>query len=150
MEVAIYEIVETPGKAKVYPLEGDAPLKNQDEAKVVLSRLRAEARAEGKKVDFVVKRLNDNGIGGPSGSSQGTSIRLSEENRRKVAKFCGRMMMETGDPISMGDAVARLVDIADAAADTGLIGFDGIVNDEAVTALARTIRRAQKEAEANA
>ncbi len=156
--MAIYQILTTPGKEVVYPLksgdtrfgneleEDDTIPKNQDEAKVVLARLRAEARAADEKVDFVIQRAIDAEGGARTSSSTGTSIRLSEENRRTVAKFCGRMMMETGDPITMGDAVGRLVAIAETASETGLIEFDGSLNEDEVIALAKRLVKERKEA----
>lgn len=159
--MAHYEIRTTPGKEVVFPLqkgderfnitidEDEVSPRNQDEAKIILARLRAEARAAGESVDFVVSRLNEPGRTTSGGNANGgTSIRLSEENRRSVAKFCGRMMMETGDGITMGDAVARLVAIADKAADTGIIDYKGELNEDNLIALAKSLVKERKAAAA--
>ena len=141
--MAMYEIIETPGKKRVYPLDGDTPIRNQDEAKIIINKLRAEAKKEGRKVDFIFRRDTERAAANPA---QGTSIRLTEENRSGVAKFCGRVMMETGEPVSMGDAVAKLAKVASVALDNELIDYQGNLQEDAVIALAKRITRARKEA----
>jgi hypothetical protein len=150
--VALYEILKTPGRDRVYPVkEDDTPLRNQDEAKVVLARLRAEARAAEEPCDFIIRRLNEPGSPASNGSqATGTSIRLTEANRSMVARFCGRIMMETGEPVSMGDAVAKLVTIAEKATTLGIIGFDGTLDEDALITLAKQLNRERKAAAANA
>lgn len=137
--MAYYQIITTPGKELAYPLtEEDTPLRSQDEAKIVVARLRAEARAEGKKIDFVVKRDETRSTSPSSGSgaAQGTSVRLSEDNRRKLARYVGLLMYETGDAISMGDAVARLVDHYESTKH--------LASDDQIVARAREIRATRK------
>lgn len=108
--MAIYEIVETPGRRIVTLAEKDVP-HNQDEAKIVIERLRAKARKKGEQFDYFFRPLKDsNGSG--KGGAQATSIRLTEVNRREIAKLCGTIMAETGDAVSMGDAVAHLARFA--------------------------------------
>jgi len=155
--MAYYEIIETPGKKKVYPLsagderngetleDDDSPLRNQDEAKIVVNRFRAEAKKAGRKVDFIVRRDTDRVA---ATASTGTSIRLTEENRSMVARFCGRVMMETGETVSMGDAVAKLAKVASVALDRGIVDFKGELDEDAVIKLARSIQKARKEAAA--
>ncbi len=114
--MALYRIIETPGKKEVYP-PPDAepndpdypPLRTQDEAKIELQRQRGLARSEG------------------------------------LAQFVGLYMYETGNPISMSDAVSLLVDHYEATKT-----FVGPKADEGILARAREIRRAQKEAMADA
>lgn len=133
--MAFYEIIETPGKQRVYPMEGDTPIRNQDEAKIHIARLRSEAKAEGRKVDFVMKRDTERATTGTAAT--GTSIRLTENNRSQVARFCGRVMMETGDPVSMGDAVALLVRVASAALDAELVDFQGEIQEDTIITMAK-------------
>lgn len=116
--MALYEIQETPGKALVSQerlqevgLGEGEKIDTQDKAKILVAGLRAKAKAEKRKVDFVVitKRHLTKEEGG-TGSSGGTSIRLSEPQRKELAKFVGKHMWETGETISMGDAVQMLID----------------------------------------
>lgn len=143
--MAFYEIIETPGKKRVYPQDGDSPIRNQDEAKIIINKLRAEAKKEGRKVDFMYRRDAERVA---SNASAGTSIRLTEENRSLVARFCGRVMMETGEPVSMGDAVAKLAKVASTALDLGLVSFNGDPNTDGIVEQAKAIRRVQREATA--
>lgn len=109
--MAHYKILELPGREVVAPLEGQAPLKSQDEAKIVLQQLRAKARKEKRQVDFVIGRTKDLDGSSTTGSTAGgTSIRLTEEVRRRLAKFVGSHMAETGDVLPMGEAVNLLLD----------------------------------------
>lgn len=110
--MAHYKILETPGRKVVAPLEGEAPIKSQDEAKIVVQELRGKARKEGRKqIDFVVARVKDiDGNGSSSSTTGGTSIRLTEEVRRRLAKFVGAHMAITGDVLPMGEAVNMLLD----------------------------------------
>lgn len=150
--MALYQILETPGKAIAYPLEEtDPPLRSQDEAKVVMARLRAEARADGKPIDFVMQPLKDAGVGGHStNGSGGTSIRLSEDHRRRVAMFIGSIMAETGEPLTMGEGVARLVDFNERVCAFLDIKPSGQLGDleDAVVRTAKAIVKARKEAAA--
>lgn len=116
--MALYEILETPGKQVVSAerlMEAGwdgHKINNQDKAKIIVQALRAKAKAEKRKVDFVVitkKDMVGDGATGPSSSAGGTSIRLQEEQRKELAKIVGRHMMETGDNMSMGDAVVMLI-----------------------------------------
>lgn len=113
-----YRIVETPGRREVdvkEELGEDYKINTQDIAKIVVQQLRAKAKKEKRKVDYAVVRADAPGKEKNSGSGgSGTSIRLSEEQRRKVAKVVGRHMMETGDVISMGDAISMMIDELDA------------------------------------
>lgn len=150
-----YEIIETPGKERVWPRnEDDQVPRTQDEAKIIMQRLRAEAKVEGRQVDFIIRptsgagaRQHANGTGAAA-----TSVRLTEENRSSLARFCGRCMMETGVPMTMGDAVAKLIDFYDTNADISVL-LKSIVEGEdtevqnAVILAAREIRTARKAAE---
>lgn len=135
--MARYQILETPGKRLVYPtIEGleagdHSELRTQDEAKIEVQRLRGIARQAGSKADFVIVPIKAEGStnGSASGSSGASSVRLSEENRRRLAQFCGLIMYETGDQMTMGDAVARLVDHFERTHDFGKM-LDGIVAHE--------------------
>lgn len=146
-----YEIITTPGKEVIFPLEGDQAPRTQDEAKIIVQRLRAEAKVEGRQVDFIIRPTSGPGVG-PRASANGaaaTSVRLSEENRAKVARFCGRMMMTTGMPLTMGDAVARLIDHFDKTID--LLDPETLeLSEDRIVAAARAIRLARKAAEGDA
>lgn len=117
-DMALYEILETPGKTLVSPERlteagwDGHKINNADKAKIIVQALRARAKADKKKVDFVVvtkKDLEGDGSTGPSSSAGGTSIRLQEEQRKELAKIVGKHMWETGNNISMGDAVVMLI-----------------------------------------
>lgn len=105
--MASYKIVETPGNREV-KLKPEQMPKNQDEAKVIVAKLRAKAKRAGKQVDylFIPERASSNG----AGSSGGTSLRLTEPVRMRMAKFVGSVMAETGRSLTMGDGVAYLLD----------------------------------------
>jgi len=115
--MALYQIQETPGKEVV----SDERLKkagwdgkkidNRDKAIILVQALRAQAKKEKKQVDFLVvatRHLEEET--GVKSSAGGTSIRLSEPQRRELAKIVGRHMMQTGDQMSMGEAVQWLID----------------------------------------
>lgn len=138
----MYEILEIPGKKRVYPQNGDTPIRNQDEAKIIINKLRAEAKKEGRKVDFMFRRDSEKAASNPA---QGTSIRLTEENRSMVARFCGRVMMETGEPVSMGDAVAKLSKVASAVLDLGIVDFQGNIQEDELIKAAKQIQRQRRD-----
>lgn len=138
--MAKYEIMETPGKKIVdlseYP-EINPPT-NQDQAQMIVARLRALAKAEGRKVDFVFKRVNEPNTA--SSTNGATSIRLTEEVRAKLARIVGKIMYETGTTPSMGDVVNQLIDHYMATIDLN--------SDDAIVARARQIQRERKAAAA--
>lgn len=113
--MALYKILENPGRREVDPDEelGEAQGKidNQDKAKIVVAQLRAKAKKEKRKVDYVVVTLRDaTSSNGTRPSSGGTSIRLTEEQRRELAKVVGRRMAETGEQMSMGEALVMVLE----------------------------------------
>lgn len=116
--MAYYKILTTPGKEEVdveEVLGEKLKLNTQDTVNIVRQRLRAMVKAgtypgvkKGQRIDFVVTR--DAEAARSPNSSGGTSIRLTEEQRRRLAKIVGRHMMETGEMMSMGDAVVGLIE----------------------------------------
>jgi selenocysteine lyase/cysteine desulfurase len=137
--MANYEIMETPGKKIIDLAEHNIdPPRNQDEAQIAVARLRALAKSQDRKVDFVFKRIHE--APNANGSSNGaTSVRLTEEVRSKLARIVGKIMYETGTTPSMGDAINMLVDhyhSTTAAPPT----------DDEIIARAREILRARKVA----
>ena len=111
--MAYYRIIETPGKKEVDVEEAlgeKVPMNNLDAANAARQRLRALAKKEGRKVDFVVKRDESRAAASTGGA---TSIRVTEEQRKRVAKYVGRHMMETGETISLGDALVMMLDELD-------------------------------------
>lgn len=152
--MAIYQIVETPGKRVVYPTApDDMPLNTQDKANIKVAELRSIAKAEGRKHDYVVQRVADSGSDRTpaAGSSGGTSIRLSEEARRELAKHCGRIMAKTGDSVNMGTAVMQLVALYQDLEEKALTATDGVgLSDDGIIKYAKRLIKARKEAEATA
>lgn len=107
-EVSYYKIIETPGKRGVNveeELGEEVTINSQDIAKTVVARLRAKAKREKRQVDYVIQRDTERA----NNSNGATSIRLSESTRLKLAKYVGRHMAKTGETISMGDAVEKLL-----------------------------------------
>jgi selenocysteine lyase/cysteine desulfurase len=140
--LANYEIMETPGKKIIDLSEHNIdPPHNQDEAQMAVARLRALAKSEGRKVDFVFKRIHE--AANSNGSSTGaTSVRLTEEVRSKLARIVGKIMYETGTTPSMGDAVNLLV-----AHYLNTIDLD---TDDKIIAKARELIQERKERKAAA
>lgn len=117
--MALYQIVRTVDKKVVYPSQkgldngSHTHPNNQDDAKIIVAKLRAQDRKKGVDPlpDYVVQRIRDadNGDGSANKASGSTSIRIDETHRRMLAKIVGRHMMETGDQISMSEAVAEII-----------------------------------------
>lgn len=112
--MALYKIIENPGRREVDVDEElgeeQGKLDNQDKAKIVVAALRAKARREKRKVDYVVVTQRERSSNGASSSSSGgTSIRLTEEQRKELAKIVGKHMWETGEQMSMGEALVMVL-----------------------------------------
>jgi len=139
--MANYEIMETPGKKIIDLAEHNiAPPKNQDEAQIAVARLRGLAKVEGRKVDFVFKRINEPHTNGSAAGA--TSVRLTEEVRSKLARIVGKIMYDTGTTPSMGDAINMLVDHYHRTIDLN--------SEDAIIDKAREILRLRKETKAAA
>lgn len=112
--MALYKILTTPGREEVdilAELGEDIKLDNQDVVKVVLQRLRAKARKEKRRVDFVASKVpaGSTSASGKNGQ-QASSLRVTEAQRQKLAKFIGWYMYKEGQQLNTGEAVSLLVD----------------------------------------
>lgn len=113
-----YKILETPGNREVKLKETQQP-KNQDEAKVIVAKLRAASRKKGDDPPFDYVFVPEKGAAtNGSGGAGGTSLRLTEPVRMRMAKFVGHVMMETGRSLTMGDGVGYLLDHYEATKDS--------------------------------
>lgn len=113
--MAIYKIIENPGKREVDVDEElgspQGKIDNQDKAKIVVRQLRVKAKREGRQVDYVIVTQKAAREGSsPVNSSGGTSIRLTEEQRQALAKIVGYHMWQTGQTISMGEALVMILE----------------------------------------
>lgn len=144
--MARYQIVETPGKLMVYP-DPDNPdhaeLTTQDQANIVIAQLRAQAKADHRKVDYYANPIKSASKASTNGAGGGnaTSVRLSEDNRAAVARFIGQKMMETGEPMTMGEGVNLLITHYQL---TSSFVDNGELNDEAIIAYAKAVIKARK------
>lgn len=115
--MALYKFLENPGREEVDPDEllgePQGKIDNQDKAKIVVAQLRAKARKEGRQVDYVVVTVKaaEEAAGRPrTGGDGSTSIRVSEAQRKELAKVIGAKMAVTGDAMSMGEALVEVLE----------------------------------------
>lgn len=115
-----YKVITTPGREEVdveAVLGEKIKLNTQDTAKIVVQRLRALVKSgkypglkKSQTLDFIVARDLEAGGKSPSGGAGGTSIRLTEEQRKRLARIVGKHMYETGESLSMGEAMVMIIE----------------------------------------